>query len=168
MTTSTVAEGKIRVARNSGRSLPLGFILDRDGKDSTNPADLYDGGTLLPLGGTLLGHKGYALGVVVELLGGILSGGGAAFPKGYRGNAAFIQVVDPTAFTDRDEFYSQCDEAFENIRTSQRKEGVDQIFLPGEIERQREADRRRNGIEIDAGTLAVLNEMAADLGIDQL
>ena len=68
--TSVVAEGKVRVARNKGQALPAGWIQDAEGRPSTNPEDLYAGGTLLPMAG----HKGYGLSLLVELLGGMLTG----------------------------------------------------------------------------------------------
>ena len=65
ITTSVTAEGKVRVARYAGKELAPGQILDRDGNPSTTPDDLYNGGSMLPLGG-LMGHKGYGLSVVVD------------------------------------------------------------------------------------------------------
>ena len=166
LTTCAMPEGKIRVARNSGAELPLGILLDRDGKDTTNPADLYDGGSILPLGGTLMGHKGYALSLAVELLGSILSGGGPSWPGRYQGNAAFIQVVDPTTLEDRETFYDACEEVFKNMRESPRKEGVEEIFLPGEIETRRELERRQTGIPVDATTFGLLEDTAKTLGVE--
>ncbi|MEJ5198922.1 MAG: adenylosuccinate synthetase, partial [Anaerolineae bacterium] len=67
---SVVAEGKLRVAMAKGVPIPEGWILDKERKPTTNPADFYDGGVLLPLGG----HKGYGLLMVADLLGGALTG----------------------------------------------------------------------------------------------
>ncbi|MAE65762.1 MAG: dehydrogenase, partial [Phycisphaeraceae bacterium] len=73
MTTSMAAVGKVWVAANRGLPLPEGWILDRDGRPSTNPNDLIAEpyGALLPLGGTV-GYKGTGLGMLVEILGGAL------------------------------------------------------------------------------------------------
>ncbi|MSS73791.1 MAG: Ldh family oxidoreductase [Candidatus Latescibacteria bacterium] len=68
--TSTVAEGKLQVARSKGADLPQGLIVDKHGAPSVKPADFYDGGYLLPFGG----HKGYALSLMVCLLGGLAGG----------------------------------------------------------------------------------------------
>ena len=93
MATPVVAEGKVRVALNRGAELPPGSIVDGDGRPSTDPHDFYGGdppgsraqGALLPIGVTPdygaggdggVGHKGYALALIVDLLGGALTGVG--------------------------------------------------------------------------------------------
>ena len=65
--TSMIAEGKIQVARSRGEDLPEGYIVDKSGNPSVKPADFYDGGFLLPFGL----HKGYSMGLLVCLLGGL-------------------------------------------------------------------------------------------------
>ena len=77
MTTSAVAEGKVRVQRNRGAEVPDGWLLDAEGQPTNDPHTLYADppGTILPLGGSL-GHKGYGLNVGVELLAGALAGAG--------------------------------------------------------------------------------------------
>ena len=79
LATSVVAEGKVRVARNKGETLPEGLVRDRDGRPTTDPNDLYQGGALLPVGG----HKGSALSLLVDLLGGALTGQGVPSLPGY-------------------------------------------------------------------------------------
>ncbi|HLZ07161.1 MAG TPA: Ldh family oxidoreductase, partial [Chloroflexota bacterium] len=114
--TSAVAEGKVRVARAKGIDLPLGCIIDRDGKPTTDPNDFYDGGALLPLGGDVAGHKGYGLAMASALLSGLAmiddpnptligapmieSEGG---PKGIMAGV-FLTVIDPAAFGDADQY----------------------------------------------------------------
>jgi uncharacterized oxidoreductase len=165
ITTSVVAEGKVRVAHLAGKPVPEGWILDRDGKPTTDPADLYDGGTILPFGGRE-GHKGYGLSVMVDLLGGILGGAGAGVLTKAIGNGLLITVVDPVAFDDREAFLDRVEEFLAYLRSSRTKPGVDGILLPGEPELRTEARRRREGIEIDAGTLAKLADLARGLGIE--
>jgi uncharacterized oxidoreductase len=63
--TSTVAEGKVRIALNKGVNLPPGSLIDRNGLATDNPADLYDGGAITTFGS----YKGYALSLLVEVLG---------------------------------------------------------------------------------------------------
>ena len=77
MTTSVVAEGKVRVAINQGNQVPEGWLIDSEGNPTTEPNDFRADppGAILPLGG-VVAHKGFALGLVVELLGGALSGEG--------------------------------------------------------------------------------------------
>ena len=109
--TSTVAEGKVRVARAAGKPLAPDSIVDRDGHPTRDAEAFYAGGALLPLGGALAGHKGYGLGLASALLGALGMIGdadptlvGAAPPEAAdaRGRVAgvFLQVVDPAAFGD--------------------------------------------------------------------
>ena len=163
--TSVVAEGKVRVSRNAGREIPEGWVLDSDGRPTTNPADLYEGGTLLPLGGRE-GHKGYGLSIVVDLLGGALSGAGCGTMTEKVGNGLFIQLTDPSCFCEREEFLDQVDRFTEYLKSSPLKEGVDDILLPGEPEQRTAARRRKQGIDIDDGTWGQLIELAGTLGVE--
>lgn len=165
ITTSVVAEGKVRVSRNAGRKIPEGWVLDSDGRPTTNPADLYEGGTLLPLGGRE-GHKGYGLSIVVDLLGGALSGAGCGTMTEKVGNGLFIQLTDPSCFCEREEFLDQIDRFTEYLKSSPLKEGVDDILLPGEPEQRTAARRRKQGIDIDDGTWGQLIELAGTLGVE--
>ncbi len=165
ITTSVVAEGKVRVSRNAGRKIPEGWVLDSDGRPTTNPADLYEGGTLLPLGGRE-GHKGYGLSIVVDLLGGALSGAGCGTMTEKVGNGLFIQLTDPSCFCEREEFLDQIDRFTEYLKSSPLKEGVDDILLPGEPEQRTTARRREQGIDIDDGTWGQIIELAGTLGVE--
>ena len=73
--TSVLSEGKVRVALHTGRSVPPNSIVDAGGKMTRNPADFYGPprGAILPFGGDV-GYKGYALSLLVEILGGTLFG----------------------------------------------------------------------------------------------
>lgn len=167
ITTSVVAEGKVRLAKLSGKPIPDDWILDRDGNPTTNPEDLYSGGTLLPFGGRQA-HKGYGLGVIVELLGGVLSGAGVGAMAEKIGNGLFIQVVDPAALSDRDVFLDRAEAFRAYIKESKPKPGVEEVFLPGEPEQRTEATRRRDGVPIAQPTLEKLNALADELGIDRI
>jgi uncharacterized oxidoreductase len=76
VTTSMVAEGKLMVAMNKGERVPEGWIIDREGAPSTDPAAFYDGGALLTVGG----HKGSGLSIVTDLLAGAVSTGRSSDP----------------------------------------------------------------------------------------
>jgi LDH2 family malate/lactate/ureidoglycolate dehydrogenase len=150
ITTSVVAEGKVRLARNAGKALPEGWVLDGAGRPATDPAELYRGGSLLPFGGRE-GHKGYGLSVVVDLLGGALSGAGCGLLTDKVGNGLFIQVTDPAAFGEREEFYGRAAEFLAYLKTSPPRAGGE-VLWPGEPEERTAERRRREGIDIDEGT----------------
>lgn len=165
ITTSVVAEGKVRLAKNEGRAIPEGWVLDRDGRPATDPSALYDGGTLLPLGGRE-GHKGYGLSVFCDLLGGVLTGAGAGVMTESVGNGLFIQVADPRAFGDIDEFLARTEAFTAYLKSSAAKAGVDEILLPGEPEMLAAARRRREGLVIDDATWAEVAAAARRLGVE--
>ena len=125
ITTSVVAEGKVRVKRNRGEPVPEGWIIDAAGRPSTDPADFYDEprGSLLPFGG-VMGHKGYGLGVVVELLGGALSGAGCARGRKARiGNGCFLLVIDIGRFQPLAEYAAQVRAFAAYLRASPKAAG---------------------------------------------
>ena len=165
ITTSVVAEGKVRLARNKGEPVPPGWILDRDGQATQDPNHLYEGGTILPVGG-VVGHKGYGLSMIVDLLGGVLSGSGCGFMPGTRlGNGLFIQLVDPTLFQPMDEFLQSVEEYTRYLQDSPTAPGVAAILLPGDPELSNETQRRSQGIPIDDGTWNRVTEVAEKMGV---
>lgn len=168
-TTSVTAEGKVRVARFAGKELPPGQILDRAGRPSTRPEDLYDGGSMLPLGGGM-GHKGYGMSVIVDLVGALLAGGhaGGARGRGEFSNNFTLWAADPDALVGRAAMEELQEEYFALLKSSARKPGVDEILLPGEPELRTAAARRRDGLPLDPGTVSQLDELAARLGVPAL
>jgi hydroxycarboxylate dehydrogenase B len=151
ITASTVPEGKVRVARHRGQSLPSDSIIDSDGNPSTDPAVFYGPppGALLPLGG-VVGHKGYGLLVMTELLGGILSGAGFSGELiRTKGNGLFMQAIDINAFTDLETFLRRVQELIAHVKSSRRRPGVDEILFPGEPEYRTAQRRSREGIQVE-------------------
>jgi len=158
--TTTVAEGKVRLAQAKGEAIPDSWVMDADGRGTTDPSVLYNGGTLLPLGGRE-GHKGYCLSIAVDLLAGMLTGAGAGFLRMEYGNGVLLQVVDPSAFGELEEFYDRIDEYVAYLKDSRLRDGVEEIQLPGDPERKSTARRQREGIEVDADTWQKISDLAA-------
>ena len=78
ISTSSIAEGKIQVARNQGLALPENCVIDASGRSTRDPSEFYGppAGAMLPMGG----HKGYGLSIFCEILAGALTGGGTTHP----------------------------------------------------------------------------------------
>lgn len=160
--TSAVAEGKVRVARNSGKEIPTGWVLDKEGNPTTNPADLYEGGMLVPAAG----HKGYSLALLVDLLGGMLTGGGSAPQAGtLQSNGVLFIVLSISAFRTPEEFYAEAGAMVERIKSTPPAPGFSAVLLPGEPEQQSAAQRRATGVPLDDGTWAQMLAEAARLGV---
>jgi LDH2 family malate/lactate/ureidoglycolate dehydrogenase len=161
--TATVAEGKLRVARAQGKAVPEGWILDRDGRATTDPTDFYEGGVLLPFGG----HKGYALCLLVDLLGGALAGHGCTcLPEFTGGNGVFILVLDIEAFRPLAEWQDTADRLFDRVKACPAAPGFEQVMIPGEPELAAKARRLRDGIEIDDSTWQEIVRVAREAGVE--
>jgi uncharacterized oxidoreductase len=167
ITTSVVAEGKVRIMRNAGKTLPEGWLINNKGEPSTDPNDLYTTprGAILPFGGAV-GHKGFALGMMVDILSGALSGAGCSQSETARlGNAMFFNVIDIEKFVTREEFLEHVTVLQRHVRASPPAPGVREILMPGEPEFREEERRRREGIAVDEQTWREFVDCAAGLGV---
>jgi uncharacterized oxidoreductase len=167
ITTSTVAEGKVRVLRNKGLPVPEGWAILPDGKPLTNPAQMYGPphGSLLPFGG-MAGHKGFALSMMVELLSGALSGAGCTSGADVQpGNALFLLVLDPGVFGTQEAFAEEAARLVDWVKASPPVPGGTGVLAPGEPEFREEARRRIAGIPLDDETWRQLRELANSLGV---
>lgn len=160
--TSVRAEGKLRVARAAGRTVPPGTLIDRDGRPSEDPEDYYAGGSLLPA----QEHKGYALAVAIEALGGILSGMGASMIPAYGGgNGMFVLALEIDAFIPAERFLSQVEEMAQALESTLPAPGFEEVLLPGQPELRAAERRRREGIPIAEATLRELRDLATELDV---
>lgn len=159
--TAAVAEGRVRLARQSGARIPEGWIVDAAGNASTDPGDLYAGGALVPAGG----HKGYALSLLAEVLGGVLAGAGHASAGRDPGNGVAIVVLDPAAWRPAETFLAWVDDLIDAVAAVPPAAGFDRVRLPGEPELEIEAIRRAEGIPIPDAIWAEFTAVAASLGV---
>ncbi len=175
MATSVGAEGKVRVARNKGVQLPPDWILDGEGRPSTEPWDLYGGdppgsrtpGALLPVGGPV-GHKGFGLSMAVELLAGALTPAGASREGAVGGgNGIFMLAIDPDRFAGLGPFSAGLSELIDYVKQPPFAEGFDGVMTAGEPERRRMAERMANGIELDDETWRQIAGATAAVGVGQ-
>ena len=168
MTTSVCAEGKIRVASNKGTALPTGCIIDAQGNASTRPqAYLGDPpGAMLPLGGPVA-YKGYCLSLIVEILGGALSGQGcAAGERVMQSNGLCITAYHIDHFTNRDAYFDELEALIKHVRSSRISPNVGEILLPGDPEYRSAKERERAGIPIDDTTWGRIQQAGVDLRLD--
>jgi len=163
LSTSVVAEGKVRVARNQGQAIPEGWIQDAEGRPSTNPEDLYAGGTLLPIAG----HKGYGLSLLVELLGGMLTGqscpGLPTYTSLKNGVLFIVLAIEP--FRSPEDFLKDGSALCELVKNVAPAPGFDEVLLPGEPEQRTSARRQAEGIPVDETTWGQLAAAAAKFGV---
>jgi uncharacterized oxidoreductase len=161
--TSAVAEGKLRVARNRGQTVPEGWILDAQGQPSTSPADFYTGGVLLPAAG----HKGYGLSILVEFLGGILTGSGCPALPGFTlvGNGVLFLALSIEAFRPLETFLAEGAALCDQVKAVPPAPGFDEVLLPGEPEHRTTERRQAEGIVVDEATWTRLTDAAMTLQV---
>jgi uncharacterized oxidoreductase len=167
--TSATAEGKVRVKKIAGQTVPGGWLLDPDGRPTIDPNQLYGDppGTILPLGGDQA-YKGFGLAFMVEMFSGAISGGQCAYPNPPPpiGNAAFFLVLNPEFFGGLPHLNDEIVRLEEYVRGVPRIDGVEEIFLPGDPERRAMQNRRAHGIPIDDGNWKALADLALKLKVD--
>lgn len=164
--TSVLPEGKVRTARAKGETLPEGAVIDASGTPTRDPNAFYGPprGGLLPFGGPS-GHKGYALGLLMELLGGILSG---EDPRDELAaiNSFWLLAIDPVSFLPSGRFEELADELVAYLHDTRPAPGHDRVTVPGERSFAALRDRGDEPtITIDDQTWARLVEVARELGI---
>lgn len=167
--TSATAEGKVRVKRIAGQSVPEGWILDPDGKSTTDPEQLYGDppGTILPMGGNQA-YKGFGLSFMIEMLCGGFSGGPCAHPDPPPpvGNCASFFILAPELFAGFEHLRQEVAGLENYVRGVPLIEGVSHVTLPGDPERQTLVERSQNGIPIDDGNWKALVDLAEQLDVE--
>ena len=166
MASSTVALGKIALARSRKEEIPVGWIVDKDGNPTTDPNDYYSGGAILPVG-VDQGHKGYALSFMVEVFSGLLTGLGFGIdPEGRHNDGVFIAAFNLEHFRPLEEFKKEIGEFVEFIKDSPPAAGFTEVLYPGEIEWNREQVRRKEGIFVEDETWAQLSDLMKSLNVE--
>lgn len=169
MATSVVARGKIRQASREGKAIPADWALDADGNPTTDPAAALKG-TLLPMAGP----KGSALALAVDIMSGILAGAEHApnlksfhAPEGKTGVGGSLVTVDISKFMPLSEFKDTMGEYIKSLKAMKKAKTASEIFLPGEIEHNREQASCETGITLDDKAVDVLNQLLEKIGSSQ-
>lgn len=168
MATSTVPHNRVTLAARLGRTMPPGWMTDRDGEPVTDPATAREGRLLLPLGSSpaASSHKGYGLAVWVDIMCGVLSGHG--FGKQLASGSSvghFFAAIDVEAFIPLAQFTAMMDEMLGDLRGTPPLPGEERVLYAGEEEQETEAERRANGIPLHPSTLAELRRIAEELEV---
>src|SRR5262249_28780748 len=165
MATSAVAAGKIALAVARKEEIPKGWIIDAEGRHTTDPTQYRKGGALLPLGGTE-GYKGSGLAAMVEVLCGLLTGRCFGVePTGRHNDGTFMAVFNVAAFRPLKEFKKEVADFARYLKSTPPSVGSNGVFYPGEVEYLREQERRKNGIEIEDATWEKLRALATECKI---
>ena len=168
--TSRVAQGKMRVAYNQGKSVAPGLLIDEQGRPTTDPGVVVvpqaNGffGALMPFGE----HKGYGLAVACELLGGALTGGGTWHSPSAQGraviNGMLTILIDPARLGTQAAFETEALAFVDWLRQSPPADGFDAVQIAGEPERSARLRREQDGIEVDSQTWQEIALAAGKVG----
>lgn len=181
--TTTASNGKLEILQRKNEEAPLGWVQDANGQPVTNANALKDGGALLPLGGDREhgSHKGYALGSIVDIFSAVL--GGASYgpwappfpayvpvPENMPGEGLghFLGAMRVDAFRPAEEFKAHMDNWIKRFRSARPAPGFEKVLIPGDIEREMEMLRRKEGIPVFNSVVDDLNKVGERMGVDLL
>lgn len=164
---SLTTNGMSNRMRAQGRQYEHAFFIDASGRETRDPAVLFADppGTILPVGGTAAGHKGYGLALLVETLTGGLAGFGRADPKEGWGATVHLQLIDPEAFGGLVALQRETQWIADACRASRPVEGGPAVRLPGEAGLKRRRTQLEHGIELHPAILPALAPWAQRYGV---
>ena len=164
MATSMVAAGKLRLAAKKGETIPSDWGIDKDGNETTDPEQVIHGGFLQWAGG----YKGFGLATMVEILGGVLSGGlfGLKMPALVNFGQdplianGFYLAIDIERFMPLEIFGQKVSSLVQDVKSSKKIKEVEQIYMPGEPEFENKAKRLESGIPLNENVFNDLKDLS--------
>ncbi|MFT3780667.1 MAG: Ldh family oxidoreductase [Nibricoccus sp.] len=155
---SIVSNGQTRRAANEGRTFPAAWLLDSEGRPTDQPAALFTQppGAILPIGGVDHGHKGFALGLMVEALTSGLAGHGRADTREGWSADVFLQVFDPRLFGGGENFRRQTEKLAQLCRENPERVPGEPVRMPGERALSVRARQLRDGVALHPAILPAL------------
>lgn len=166
---SKVASGKIEIAAREGRRIPRGWILNAKGEATEDPQDIYNGGIMLPFAE----HKGYGFAIMVELMTGVLGLSGLlsgvhswnTLPGRDADTGHCFLALNPAFFGGAERFRARVDAMIDELKRSPVAPDAERTLYPGELEFEREADARANGVPLPEASVRELQRAAALTGV---
>jgi L-2-hydroxycarboxylate dehydrogenase (NAD+) len=175
LATTTAANGKLEILQRKNQPAPSGWIQDKEGNSSNNPHELKAGGALLPLGGDREhgSHKGYALGAIVDIFSGVLSGANygpwvppfpayVPIPENMPGKGIghFFGAMRIDGFRTGAAFKKDMDQWLRRFRQAKPGKDFEKVMVPGDPERVMESERKKNGIPLMQSVVEDLGYLA--------
>ena len=179
-TASALAFGTVEDAARRGERIPEGCAIDREGRMTTDPRAMLDGGALLPLGGDRErgGHKGYCLAAMVDLLSAALPGANwGPFPPPFpahlpapsrsvgMGVGHLFGAFQISAFIDPLEFRRQVDDWVRTLRSTRPAAGTSGPLIPGDPGHRAEAHRLVHGVPLIEPVAEALRSLSLRTGV---
>lgn len=166
---STVASLKVVQARKDGKDIPETWIVDKDGIPTTDPSNYPEEGAMQPMAA----HKGYGLSLMVEILTGVLSGGGTMgevpswlFSMEEKNDVSHTFIsIDIDKFLGTEAFNKRMELMIETLHSTAKAEGTDRIFYPGEMEWERYEKAEKSGLVLPADVIESLRGLSEEMEI---
>jgi len=165
MATTTAAAGKLEIAARNEQRIPIGWALDENAQDTTDPRTGQKARLLLPLGSTREGgsHKGYGLAIMVEILCGVLSGSVVALNDAKSADRGhFFGAMDIGFFRPAEEFKADMDRMLGELRATPTLEDHERVYVAGDVEQNTTVDRTANGIPLHPSVLEDLQALGKE------
>jgi LDH2 family malate/lactate/ureidoglycolate dehydrogenase len=171
MATSTVAGGKVFAAAALGKAIPNHWLLDMHARPTTDATLFSHAASLTPMGG----YKGFGVAFMIETLAAVLTGAAITwqvrswtFSDGSQptGHGAMFIAINVEPFLPVEEFKERMDHLIREIHASEKVNGAERIYVPGEIEFERREQALVEGIDLPDDVVASLHALATDLNLD--
>jgi ureidoglycolate dehydrogenase (NAD+) len=174
--TSAVAANKVIRAKLSGQAIPEGWLVDAEGRPTTDPSGFPETGALMPMAA----HKGYGLALLVEVLAGVMTGAALAKsqpswvpgvpenPPGHADQGQIFMAIDAGMMMSAEEFQGRMEWLADYIHDAPKASGTERIYLPGEIEWEKREQALAHGMILPPDVVESLTGLAQDAGIDAL
>ena len=164
---TSVARGKIYLARQNNVPIPSGWAINAEGEPTTDPVEALSG-IIQPMAG----HKGYAISVVMDVLSGVLTGSGfgpevaGPYQAEKRSNAGHLLIaLNVEVFQPVAAFNARMDEMIAGLKGVKLAKGTEEVFYPGELEARNNVRNRTEGLILPADTLVDLSKLAGDMQV---
>jgi len=170
MATTVHAVGKVTVYQRQERPFPEEWLIDSEGRPTTDPGAFRDGGAMRTFGGPV-GYKGYGLSFFVDILAGIVARNGfskempGVHPRAEMSNGAFIMAINCESFLPIEALKREIGEFTAWMKSSPPAEGFDEVLYPGELETRTRKERLANGIPLDDTTWSEFRTLAEEHGV---
>lgn len=165
--TSAVAGNKTGLARRVGTTMLPGWLANLDGSPMDEPSLMMEQGSyhLLPLGSTREqgSHKGYGLGMIVEIMATLLSGVAPSMLDSKPYSKHHFAAYDISAFCEVDQFKDNMDQTLKMLRETPTAPGHDRVLYPGLSEHEEEIERRKNGVPLHTEVVEWFEGMSAEV-----
>lgn len=174
MATSIVPIGRITVYDKARKEIPAGWGIDKNGQVTTTPAEVLQGGALMPLGGIDLmrGYKGYGLSMLVDIFSGVLSGAAVgsdvAHPSDAKAGANvghFFAAIKVEAFRPLIDFEQQMDYLIRMLKESPKATGQERIFIAGEKEYEMAERHEKEGVPVMDEVVKMISQAGDEIGV---